>query len=92
MVCTSVGVVFLLGACFYFRRRGYYTRRLGFTFVGVVLPLFAWFYLCRQGLTFLGVVSLLWAWYFHCSSGITSVWVVSPLCAWFDLCRRVYYL
>ena len=66
VVCTSVGVVFLFGACFYFRRRGYYTRRLGFTFVGVVLPLFAWFFICRRVFTFVGV-------FYFCRRGFTFV-------------------
>ena len=44
--------------------------------MGVVLPLYAWFYLCIRDLNFVGVVLLLWAWYFLCNSGITSVCVV----------------
>ena len=47
--------------------------------MGVVLPLWAWYFLYRSGITSVCVVFM-------------SVGVVLPLCAWFYLCRRVSYL
>jgi len=43
-----MGVVFL-------GRRGFTSVGVVFTSVGVVLPLWAWFFLCTRGVSFVGV-------------------------------------
>ena len=47
--------------------------------MGVVLPSWAWYFLCGS------VISSAYVFFM-------SVGVVFHLCAWFNLCRRVYYL
>ena len=47
----------------------------------VVLPLYAWFYLCRSGFTFLGVVLPLYAWFYLCRRGLAFAGVVLLLWA-----------
>ena len=69
------------------------------TYEGVVLPLWAWFYLCMRGFASVRVDLPLWAWFYLCGRGFTFVGVVSPWrgISWhyfcmrgFDLCRRGY--
>ena len=47
--------------------------------MGVVLPLYAWFYHCRRGFTFVGVVLPLEEWFYLCRQRLTFVGVVLPL-------------
>ena len=44
------------------------------TFVGVALPLWAWFYLCRRGFTSVGVVLPLREWFFLYRRGVYLCW------------------
>ena len=72
-------------------------RRQRLTFVGVVLPLWAWYFLDSSGITSVcvvfmsvGVVLPLWAGLYLCRHGVTPGCLFLPLRAWFDLCGRAY--
>ena len=72
----------------------FYLCGRGFTFVCVVLPLYAWIYLCGRGFTFVGVVLTMEATFNLCGRGFTFVGVVSPWrgISWHYFCMRGFYL
>ena len=77
---SFAGVVFTF---FYFFGRVFTSVGVAITYEGVVLPLWAWFYLCMRGCTSVSVDLPLWAWFYLCGRGISFAVVALFRYAWF---------